>query len=500
MTFDSTIARGHVEESVATAPTARFVEPNGDEFHHLARRGPRIRMSKALIATGDVVTIVFAMLLATFVKVHYVTLDPTPLGDYLIAAVVTIPGWIVALRGRRLYEARFISRRAEEVRRIIDACALAVVGLIVADFVLQLAVARTWVGLVGVFSVVSITVYRETVRQVFRARRRRGVGMRRVVIVGDNAEALAIEQLLRDDPSIGYDVAARVVQRSGTQQDEIGHLLLDDTMRAVRDTGAHGVVIAASAVDAKTSNRLVRSLAYSGLHLELSSTLSDISADRLTMHTMGRFPVVYIEPVRRFGWRPVAKRVFDIVGSLALLLAAAPFMLVIAAAIKLSSRGPVLFSQERLGRHGSHFRIYKFRTMVTDAEERLTELRQQNEADGPLFKMTHDPRITRVGGFLRSSSLDELPQLWNVLRGEMSLIGPRPALPSESKEWSLDLFDRLRVRPGMTGMWQVSGRSESSFDEYSRLDLFYVDNWSLVIDMTILVKTIPAVLARRGAR
>ncbi|HSP29266.1 MAG TPA: exopolysaccharide biosynthesis polyprenyl glycosylphosphotransferase, partial [Ilumatobacteraceae bacterium] len=241
-------------------------------------------------------------------------------------------------------------------------------------------------------------------------------------------------------------------------------------------------------------------LAFSGLHLELSSTLSNIRSDRLTVHTMGRFPMMYIEPVHRFGWRPAAKRTFDILGSLGILLVTSPLFAAIAIATKLDSKGKVLFSQARLGQNATEFPIFKFRTMVQDAESRLADLQSQNEADGPLFKLTNDPRVTRVGAFLRKTSLDELPQLWNVLRGEMSLVGPRPALLKESQEWSLDLFDRLRVRPGMTGMWQVSGRSDASFDEYSRLDLFYVDNWSLLIDVAILLKTIPAVLVRRGAK
>ncbi len=159
----------------------------------------------------------------------------------------------------------------------------------------------------------------------------------------------------------------------------------------------------------------------------------------------------------------------------------------------------MLFRQTRVGRDSAPFTVRKFRSMVADAEERLIDLRDQNECDGPLFKIHDDPRVTRVGKVLRKTSIDELPQLWNVLRGEMSLVGPRPALPSEVAGWPAPLFQRLRVRPGITGMWQVSGRSENSFEEYARLDLTYVDNWSLATDLAILAKTVPAVLLRRGA-
>jgi len=153
----------------------------------------------------------------------------------------------------------------------------------------------------------------------------------------------------------------------------------------------------------------------------------------------------------------------------------------------------------RVGRRGRPFQVLKFRSMVVDAEEMLAELRERNESDGPLFKMTDDPRVTSVGRFLRKTSLDEIPQLWNVVRGDMSLVGPRPALPSEAEQWSPELRNRLRVRPGITGMWQVSGRSSTSFEEYARLDLFYIDNWSFLTDMAILARTVPAVLRKEGA-
>jgi lipopolysaccharide/colanic/teichoic acid biosynthesis glycosyltransferase len=159
----------------------------------------------------------------------------------------------------------------------------------------------------------------------------------------------------------------------------------------------------------------------------------------------------------------------------------------------------VLFRQERVGRRGRRFNVYKFRTMVADAEDRLIDLAHTNEADGPLFKLRFDPRVTRVGRLLRKLSLDELPQFLNVLKGEMSLVGPRPALPREVTQWGPELFERLRVQPGITGMWQVNGRSNSSFSEYQRWDLYYVDNWSIWRDLAILAKTVPVVLSSKGA-
>jgi exopolysaccharide biosynthesis polyprenyl glycosylphosphotransferase len=219
----------------------------------------------------------------------------------------------------------------------------------------------------------------------------------------------------------------------------------------------------------------------------------------MTVRPLGRHPVVYLEPSQRLGWRAVAKRSFDVVVAATGLVLVAPLMAVAAVAIKITSPGPVLFRQERVGRSGRPFQVLKLRTMVVDAEDRLDEVLDRNESDGPLFKLRDDPRITSAGRWLRKLSIDELPQLWNVVRGDMSLVGPRPALPREVAEWDDELFERLRVRPGITGMWQVSGRSDTGFAEYQRLDLFYVDNWSILIDIGILARTVPTVLSGRGA-
>jgi exopolysaccharide biosynthesis polyprenyl glycosylphosphotransferase len=195
----------------------------------------------------------------------------------------------------------------------------------------------------------------------------------------------------------------------------------------------------------------------------------------------------------------IAKRTFDVVLSAAGLVLAAPLLAVTALAVKLETPGPVLFRQERVGLHRQRFKLLKFRTMVVGADRMLADLAVHNEADGPLFKIRNDPRVTRVGRFLRRYSLDELPQLWNVLLGEMSLVGPRPPLPREVDAYEDWQLDRLEVRPGITGLWQVSGRSELPFDEYVRLDLFYIENWSLASDLFILAKTVPMLLAARGA-
>ena len=413
-------------------------------------------------------------------------------GPAIAAFAVALVLWFA---NGRLYRSRVITRRAEEVRRIVDAGlrAAATVGL--AAYLFGLAVDRTWLLGATVATIAALTAEREVVRRAFTARRIAGRAVRRVLLIGDNAESRRFAEMFETEPALGYTVAGSI--DPSLVEGPTG--LTDAVFTAARSLDASGVVVAATAVDTATSNRLVRDLVEAGIHVELTSTLADIAADRLTVRPLGRFPVVYVEPRLRGGWRAIAKRLFDVVLASLALVVLAPLMAAIALLVRFDSAGPVLFRQERLGRDGAPFDVLKFRTMVVDAEELLDELVDDNEGAGPLFKMRRDPRVTKVGHVLRKTSLDELPQLWNVVRNEMSLVGPRPALASETDAWDDELWGRLRVKPGITGMWQVSGRSSTTFEEYTRLDLYYVDNWSLVVDLAILLKTVPAVLRTDGA-
>lgn len=419
---------------------------------------------------------------------------------YLVIAVVTVPLWIAVMAANKLYAARFITRSLEEFRRIFRSTLMGAVGLGAVAFMLKIEPGRAWVFLVFVFATLYLCVERAIVRKAFSRLRSRGLLMRPVIVVGGNLEGLELCHMLAEDPSLGYEVRGFVDDEGPAISTRHAHRgTLEETQAAVKATGSTGVIIAATAMDLGTSNRLIRELTEQGIHVELSSTLRDIAAHRLTVRPLGRYPVVYVEPVQREGWRSVAKRALDIFLASVGLLVASPVLLLAAIAIKLDSKGPVLFKQERVGRHGTRFKVLKLRSMVVNAEELLIDLTDKNEADGPLFKMKHDPRVTKVGAILRKFSIDEIPQLWNVLRGEMSMVGPRPALPDEVPHWGEELHNRLRVKPGITGMWQVSGRSESTFAEYERLDLYYVDNWSLATDLAIVFKTIPAVVLRKGA-
>jgi exopolysaccharide biosynthesis polyprenyl glycosylphosphotransferase len=274
---------------------------------------------------------------------------------------------------------------------------------------------------------------------------------------------------------------------------------LDQLGQILHDHDAVGVVVSLASIDDAQVNLLTRRLTDAGYHVALSTALADIDVTRLRAQQIDGRTMMYVEPVIRNGWRAIAKRAFDLVSASVVLIVTSPIWLAAAAAIAIDSRGPVLFRQRRVGRDGKLFTMTKLRTMTVDAEQRKEELADQNEADGALFKIHDDPRITRVGKVLRKLSIDELPQLLSVISGTMSMVGPRPALPDEVDQWDDTLCERLRVPPGLTGMWQISGRSDSNFEQYRRLDLYYVDNWSLVHDLRICAKTVGVVLTGRGA-
>jgi exopolysaccharide biosynthesis polyprenyl glycosylphosphotransferase len=421
---------------------------------------------------------------------------------HMMLAVLSFPIWPISLFLNKLYLARAVERQTEEIRRIIYASLMGVGFIVGASFVAQFyTLSRLWVMSVLAFVPLCLLIERTMARRIFARLRQEGLIRRRVLVVGTDAEAIGLVHAMQRNPSLGYEAVGFV------GPDDIGarggcSVLggFDDTKAVLEHSGANGVMISLASVEPTLVNRLTRQLTDGGYHVALSSGLRDIDIVRFRAQDIGGHTLVYVEPTMRDGWRAVAKRIFDVTLSIVALVLASPILLVAAIAIKLDSKGTVLFDQERVGRDGKSFRMIKLRTMVADADARKAELADQNEADGPMFKMANDPRITKVGAILRKLSIDEIPQFINVLRGEMSIVGPRPALSAEVEQWTEDVHERLRVLPGITGMWQVSGRSDTTFDEYKRLDLYYVDNWSLAHDLRIMARTFSVVVAGRGAR
>jgi exopolysaccharide biosynthesis polyprenyl glycosylphosphotransferase len=274
-----------------------------------------------------------------------------------------------------------------------------------------------------------------------------------------------------------------------------------DVLRALRITGADTVAVGAwSPLSQQELRRLSWDLEGSGVSLVVAPSLGEVAGGRLHIRPIAGIPLLHVGQPEFTGCRRVLKGLFDRVAALAAIIVLAPVMVTIACLVRTTSEGPALFRQTRVGKAGSTFSIYKFRSMKVTAEEELGGLLRENESsDGLLFKLRRDPRVTPVGRWLRRFSLDELPQLFNVVRGEMSLVGPRPPLPSEVDRYEGHVHRRLLVKPGVTGLWQVSGRSDLSWEESVSLDLHYVENWSLALDVCILWKTVGAVLQRRGA-
>ena len=271
---------------------------------------------------------------------------------------------------------------------------------------------------------------------------------------------------------------------------------IDECEQIAIEHAVTGVVLSASATEHPQITTLVKRLQRRGIHVQVSNGLAGFDVQRLRQLHIAREPMIYLEQSQPRRLDHVLKRCIDVACSAFVLLVLSPALLVISLAIRLSDKGPVLFKQVRVGKNGRLFKVYKFRTMVVDAEQRKADLTADNQRSGPLFKMDVDPRVTGIGRFLRLTSLDEVPQLLNVLRGQMSIVGPRPALPSEVLEFDEELRRRELVQPGITGLWQVEARDSPSFDAYRRLDLFYVDNWTVVGDLEIMLDTLEHLFGR----
>lgn len=340
-----------------------------------------------------------------------------------------------------------------------------------------------------------------------RARRASGRYLRPVLLIGSNADAAYLRTVLSSEPELGYTVVGVV---AGEEiEPSLCELPVTRTVSEIPNlassTRASGVFIVPYSLSSRAVQDAISIAADAGLHIQLWPGIRGIGDARLRSMPLSGEALFYVEPLRSARWQLVTKRGIDIVGSVIGLLCGAPLLAIAAILVKLEDRGSIFYRGERIGLHGKSIFPLKLRTMVVgdkvpDSIELINE-----RTDGPLFKSSVDPRVTRVGRFLRASSIDELPQLWNVLKGTMSLVGPRPALPTESAEFDPEFQRRHSVRPGMSGLWQVEARLNPSFNAYRRLDLRYVDNWSLRLDLRILLATIPAVVsqawrAMRGKR
>ncbi len=420
---------------------------------------------------------------------------PARLAGELAFVVATT---IAVIGAQRLYLARVCGVRAVEIARLARAAVLSGLAAYFGARVLGLSIPPLRLGVGMAAGFVLLANFRSAFDWWLKSARAHGRFSRPVVIVGADDEGIELFRLLSAHPELGFSISGVVGRLEdaplwGNGAPWLGEI--DETLAAVRAAQATGVIIAAGAVPPVELNRLVRYLTAAGVHVQWSSGLRGIAQRRLRSLPLAYEPLMYLEPLGLARWQFVLKRSIDLVLASMLLVVTAPLLLLAAVAIKLQDGGPVLFRQERIGYHGRPLQLVKLRTMVPGAEQHLADV--PNDRDGgPLFKAASDPRRTRVGRVLELTSIDELPQLINVLRGSMSLVGPRPALRSEVAQFDDELLERLSVVPGITGLWQIEARDNPAFHAYRRLDLFYVENWSVTLDFAILLGTIRTIMLR----
>jgi len=422
---------------------------------------------------------------------------------YLALSLALPVLWIAALWLAGAYDVRFIGTGSDEFRKVLSAGVSLTAAVAIFSYAINLELSRAYV----VIALPGVTLFDLLARLVLRKRlhRRRLAGKctHTVIAVGHELAVAGLVTELRREQHHGLTVVGACVARPRECDDVVGVPVyggLDDITAAVKAFEADTVaVLACPEMDGIRLRSLAWELEKTGTDLCVAPALLDVAGPRTTIRPTAGLTLLHVDHPQLSGFRLVLKGLFDRCAAAAALVMLAPVMTVLAAAIWLHDRGPALFTQIRVGKDGHAFRIYKFRTMVVDAEQRRTELLARNDLDGVLFKLRKDPRITPVGAHLRRWSIDELPQLFNVFLGHMSLVGPRPALPDEAEKYAEHVRRRLVVKPGLTGLWQVNGRSDLSWEESVRLDLRYVENWSFTLDMQILWRTISVLMRGSGA-
>ena len=424
---------------------------------------------------------------------------------YALATFAAPLLWVGAIAVSGGYEARVIGLGSEEFQRIFRAFVglTATIGFV--SYALKADIARGYIVWALPLALVLSFFGHYGFRKRIHRGRSRGRYTYRVIAVGGEESVADLTAQLRQERYCGMQVVGACLSGGdGARLVGLGVPLLgglDDIIDAVRVSGADTVAVAAGAsVGPARLRRLSWQLEGTDTDLVVAPGLMEVAGPRLHIRPMTGLPLLHVEEPEFAGARLVAKSVVDRSLATVAFVLSLPLLVVLWAAVRLSSPGPAIFRQVRIGRDGKEFTLLKFRSMYVDAEKRRAELEQRNErAEGLLFKIRNDPRVTPVGRFLRRFSLDELPQLVNVMQGKMSLVGPRPPLPEEVALYQDDVRRRLLVKPGLTGLWQISGRSDLDWDDSVRLDLRYVENWSFTLDLMILWKTMSAVVRGRGA-
>lgn len=475
----------------------------------LERRSWQQRYAINLLVT-DTIVVCCGVLLA-----QYVRFGPAPAPSGFLthygtpSSVLLTLSWLSALAVLRSRSPRVVGTGIGEYRRVVAASFWTFGAIAIAELLLKLEIARGYLAVALPVGVLGLVLSRYIWREHVARKRLQGEYRTAVLAIGEVDVVANLASELAHNPKDGYHVVGVCIPGFGAPRGE--HLMVNDraipivggetyVLDAIRTCGADTIAIAGTRqFDVPGIRRLVWALEPMNVDLFVSPGVMDVAGSRLVMQPVSGLPLLHIEKPRYRDATRFQKRAFDFCFALVALAAALPILLTAAIAIKVTSRGPIFYASERIGIDGRPFSMLKFRTMVENADQLLPDLLGQNEGDGLLFKMRDDPRITRVGRVLRRFSVDEIPQFINVLRQEMSVVGPRPPLRREVEAYDSDVQRRLLVKPGVTGLWQVSGRSDLPWERAIRLDLSYVDNWSMVGDVVIIAKTLRAVFQHRGA-
>jgi len=421
-----------------------------------------------------------------------------------LAVTLTMPLlWLGAVALSGGYDSRFFGVGSDEFRKVFNAGITLTAAVAIICYAVKFDLARSYVAIVLPAATILDLVARFRLRKRLHVRRSTGACVQRVVAIGHADSVTGLITELGRESYHGLAVVAACLTDEPASHDLAGVPVyggVETTAQAVRHFDADSVaVLACPELTSVRLRELTWELEERGTEIYVAPALLDVAGPRTTIRPIAGLPLLHVDHPELSGGRQALKTLFDRTAAVAAMLLLSPLFMAIAIVIKLGDGGPVFFRQLRVGQNGQGFLLWKFRTMVVDAEQRKHLLAAENEGNGALFKIRKDPRITKAGTWLRRYSLDELPQLFNVLLGHMSLVGPRPALPQETARYGRHMLRRLAVKPGITGLWQVSGRSDLSIDDSVRLDVRYVENWSLILDLQIIWKTVRAILSGAGA-
>jgi exopolysaccharide biosynthesis polyprenyl glycosylphosphotransferase len=430
--------------------------------------------------------------------------------DYTVISVIIVVGWMAALAVNGARSPRVIGSGAEEYRRVWLATITVFGAVAIVSMVFKLEIARGYLMLALPVGVVALMLGRWIARRaVASARQKHGRCITRLLVVGNPHAIRDLTKSLARDGQSEYEVVGACVpsgfHRKAIDVPGVGSIPTfgdeHDVADAVVLTGSQAVAVTATEhLDGRGMRNLSWQLEKLDVDLMVSPGVVDVAGPRLTMRPVAGLPLIHVEKPQYKGAKRFQKRLFDIAFSSLVLLLSSPILVAVAIAVRMTSPGPVFYRSERIGLDGKPFEMIKFRTMVQDADKQVDSLAALNDFEGGvLFKIRSDPRVTPVGRLLRKYSIDEIPQFLNVLKRDMSVVGPRPPLANEVKTYDDHVRRRLLVRPGITGLWQVSGRSDLSWEDSVRLDLFYVENWSMISDLVIAIKTVKAMLSSSGA-